>query len=290
MGDAAAMMVDALTYLLNWYVERQKRAYAEMLQRDSHGDLARLRYRKYHLQLELLSPLVSTAALLAVTGLVLNKAIRILILDTNRDISLQSDPNLNLMLLFSILNLFLDVFNVFFFAKANHVLGFETGVHDSADDSVPVQDRLQLKSAQRLLDYDPTGARHADQSDMEDVSTPQRKAEPFEIENAEHNHKRGEEDSNLNMCSAYTHVFADTLRSMAVIIASILADFVPTITPEEADAAAAVVVSVLIAFSLVPLAKGMLQTVEELRQVNALLIEGLIDSLDEDEDFDDEDG
>lgn len=77
---------------------------------------------------------------------------------------------------------------------------------------------------------------------------------------------------------------------MAVIIASILADFVPTITPEEADAAAAVVVSVLIAFSLVPLAKGMLQTVEELRQVNALLIEGLIDSLDEDEDFDDEDG
>lgn len=85
-------------------------------------------------------------------------------------------------------------------------------------------------------------------------------------------------------------MFADTLRSLAVIIASILASFVPTITPEEADASAAVIVSVLIAFSLVPLAHGMVQTVGELGQVNSLLAEGLLDSSeDEAVDFDEED-
>ena len=64
-----------------------------------------------------------------------------------------------------------------------------------------------------------------------------------------------------------------------MIIASILADVVPRITPEEADATAAVIVSVLIVFSLVPLLLGMIETVRELWEVNALLVEGVIDSL-----------
>lgn len=57
-------------------------------------------------------------------------------------------------------------------------------------------------------------------------------------------------------CSAYTHVLADTLRSLAVIVAALVAKFTP-VTPEESDATAAVVVSVLIMFSLLPLFKGM---------------------------------
>jgi hypothetical protein len=49
--------------------------------------------------------------------------------------------------------------------------------------------------------------------------------------------------------------------------------------------AAAVTVSVLIAFSLVPLVHGMIETIGEYQQVNALLTEGLVVSL-VDEDID----
>lgn len=273
LGDSAAMMVDAFTYLLNWYAERQKRTFAQILQGGCDNDMIVLRYRKYHLQLELLPPLVSVTTLVVVIGLVLRNAIRILILDANRDVSLQADPNVNLMLLCSMLNLLLDVLNVFCFAKAKHALGYDTGVHDDE----PVQEHLHLKSGQRLLDHDETGDRQ--KSSME----------PLEIEQEEeHDHK---EEANLNMCSAYTHVFADTLRSMAVIIASILADFVPAITPEEADASAAVVVTGLILLSLIPLVKGMIHTLGELQQVNSLLIDGLLEGTDmENIDFENQNG
>jgi Co/Zn/Cd efflux system component len=65
------------------------------------------------------------------------------------------------------------------------------------------------------------------------------------------------------------HVFADTLRSIAVIVAAVVAKLVDEVTPEEADAAAAVVVSVLILLSLIPLFHGMIQTSSELRAIRA---------------------
>ncbi len=69
---------------------------------------------------------------------------------------------------------------------------------------------------------------------------------------------------NIKKCSAYTHVFADTIRSIAVLTASILAKFVPSITAEEADASAAVAVSVIILFALFPLFDGLKTTAVEL--------------------------
>ena len=56
-----------------------------------------------------------------------------------------------------------------------------------------------------------------------------------------------------------------------MILASILAKASDTITPEEADASAAIVVSVLIIMSLVPLFKGMVKSIRSLRRVNALV-------------------
>ena len=73
--------------------------------------------------------------------------------------------------------------------------------------------------------------------------------------------------TNLNMCSAYTHVFADTLRSIAVIIAAIVAELVPSITPEVADSTAAIIVSILILLSLVPLGQGLINSCQELRTI-----------------------
>lgn len=81
------------------------------------------------------------------------------------------------------------------------------------------------------------------------------------------------EKVNLNMCSAYTHVFADTVRSLAVLIASLLGKYVDAITPEVADAIAAVVVSGIILTALIPLLTGMVRTACELisiRQEEAL--------------------
>jgi Co/Zn/Cd efflux system component len=64
-------------------------------------------------------------------------------------------------------------------------------------------------------------------------------------------------------------VFADTLRSIAVIIASALAELVEGVTPEEADATAAIVVSGLILLSLLPLFRGLALTFSELRAIRA---------------------
>ena len=65
------------------------------------------------------------------------------------------------------------------------------------------------------------------------------------------------------------HVFADTLRSIAVIIAVMFAKFVGGVTPEEADATAAIVVSGLILLSLLPLFHGLVRTFSELRAIRA---------------------
>ena len=67
------------------------------------------------------------------------------------------------------------------------------------------------------------------------------------------------------------HVFADTLRSLAVILASLLAEFTSSVTSEVADSAAAVVVSILIILSLVPLFSGMVQTYHSLKRVERQL-------------------
>ena len=126
-----------------------------------------------------------------------------------------------------------------------------------------------------------------DQNDDDD-------ARPSKDNNNDHSHSH-DEGSNLNMCSAYTHVFADTLRSIAVIFASTLAEFHPKITSEVADAGAAVVVSILIVLSLIPLFTGMVQTMQSLRRINILIEEQtLMESLtkggdDDDDDYDDYD-
>ena len=72
-----------------------------------------------------------------------------------------------------------------------------------------------------------------------------------------------------------------------MIIAAILAEVIPAITAEEADASAAVVVSVLIALSLIPLFQGMVHTFKSLKRVDELLeeeeMESIVDDASDDE-------
>jgi Co/Zn/Cd efflux system component len=62
------------------------------------------------------------------------------------------------------------------------------------------------------------------------------------------------------MCSAWTHVCADTLRSTTVLVVSFIATIFPTIDASEADAVAAVIVSFVIIGSLFPLLQGLVLT------------------------------
>lgn len=69
---------------------------------------------------------------------------------------------------------------------------------------------------------------------------------------------------NLNMCSAYTHVMADTMRSIAVLIAAATSFFLD-LSPALADATAAIIVSIIIAVSLGPLIVGLMKTFHEIQ-------------------------
>jgi Co/Zn/Cd efflux system component len=233
MGDSAAMIVDALTYLFNLLAERKKNRFRQ----DPHSSpysltcidperaqrLQQIKFRKETLQLELITPLISVSTLLVVTGFIIHKAMHVLILDLDRDVSEQSDPNVHLMLLFSLLNLILDFVNVSCFAKANHALGYATkdagGIEGSGEASNRHRNRRGPKrpSEQRsLLHYDEQedafqngvaeAITHYPQTNGNDVTDKKATLVPLEIEelSKQEDDDDGGHYSNLNMCSAYT--------------------------------------------------------------------------------------
>ncbi|OEU22448.1 hypothetical protein FRACYDRAFT_179287 [Fragilariopsis cylindrus CCMP1102] len=299
-GDSIAMMVDALTYLFNLCAERQKEFYAIQLQEQQQQQEKRnkqqyesesefesesdpsssssptkpysssslninnimvLKHRKYTYQLELIPPLLSVTALLVVTVIVLKESIHILILDSTRDVSLQADPNINIMMIFSFLNLLLDVVNVGCFASAKHAMGYKTNT-----------DIININMCTNTNGNDNgNGNDNSNGNGNGNVKSFGTRPEDNDNDNDNGDDDNDNDTSNLNMCSAYTHVFADTLRSFAVIFAALLAKFTDIVTSEIADACAAVVVSILIVLSLIPLVGGMIRTFNALIDVDRLL-------------------
>mmetsp|Transcript_25287 Transcript_25287/g.38936 ORF Transcript_25287/g.38936 Transcript_25287/m.38936 type:complete len:353 (-) Transcript_25287:39-1097(-) len=278
MGDSAAMFVDALTYLFNWIAERRKNKFDETWEQEHQSDdevdiekqkLERERAkRKMVLKMELIPPLISVTTLVGVTIMVSKQAIRVIILDVHRDESEQANPNVNLMLIFSSMNLGLDILNVFCFAKANHALGYETSHEHSKEGGrkneyeglVTSDDEDSYDDGYEEPEHDLDAVYGENSTDDEELTG---------IVNVQNNIILDNEGPNLNMCSAYTHVFADTLRSIAVIIAAVIAEVVDEVTSEEADATAAVVVSALILVSLIPLVQGLVKTFGELKAMRA---------------------
>eukprot|EP00984_Skeletonema_dohrnii_P018399 scaffold8581_cov103-Skeletonema_dohrnii-CCMP3373.AAC.8 len=271
LGDSAAMAVDALTYGFNLYAEREKTQDVvedqnngdeiadniELSSSDkrnttthdeSEGETERDRLeqqflkRRRHLHLELVPPLMSVSILIIVTIFVLRNSIKTLILDTQRNESEQTQPNLKIMMAFSTANLFLDLFNVTCFATAKHLMGYNTTEQSNTEQHYG-----------EVIDDEVYSGLNAD--DNESGIDPEETEEDKRV--------------NLNMCSAYTHVFADTLRSIAVIVASVIAEVTKIVTPEVADAAAAVIVSAIILLSLIPLFSGLIRTWRELRSIAA---------------------
>ena len=182
LADAVAMLVDSLTYLFNWCAERQKATYVAVLLPPQEGDgdgeaRARLLLRKRTLQLDIVTPLVSVTTLLVVTALTLRDSVGVLV-DAQRDSSDHAEPNVNVMIAFCVLNVFLDSLNMCCFARAQHAFGYSTAV-----------DRVAAPAM--ADDGHGEGGRSEEGTSMT----------PF-LERPTSG--GGESPANLNMCSAYT--------------------------------------------------------------------------------------
>jgi len=205
------MMVDVVTYLFNFLAERHKHG---------HPGMSARQLRLHRLYLELIPPLISVTTLITVTVMALSEAFKTLV---NKDDTPEGQPDLGIMLLFSALNLLLDILNVHCFARVDQAVGLPSSL-TPAHEATPLLSR-QNSDAESEESTGATGV------------------------------------LNLNMCSAWTHVCADTLRSVAVLIAAGISYFFPEfLTSAEADSDAAIVVSVIILVSLVPLIQGLFKT------------------------------
>lgn len=239
LGDSAAMMVDSLTYLFNYIAERRKRTFASELVDIRKRQRSK---RKLILQLEIIPPIISVTVLVAVTIVVTGNAVEVLTTPERAE----TMPDLALMMLFSVFNLVLDVINVVCFSKSNENIGLRpTQNHGGAEHVVS-------NGYDRVIEQD---KEHHDKKNVNNNNI---------VDDEE-----DDDNPNLNMCSAFTHVFADTLRSLAVILAAAIGLSVSSVEPDKADAVAAIVVSLLIALSLLPLIQGLCKSVAELRAILA---------------------
>lgn len=232
-GDSAAMMVDSMTYLFNWIAEHRKNHFDwDGVTGDTAIDSVRaqkIRERAYRkMVLQMeIAPPLLSVSTLLAVTVVVTYRAVLVLL---RGPAASRHPNIHLMMGFSLFNLGLDCLNVFCFARAKHLTGYATTSPDDDDDNNNDEERS---------DYHQNDNSNGDE--------------------AEH--------PNLNMCSAYTHVLADTLRSFAVIFAALTAELAPGVTPEQADATAAIVVSGLIVLSLAPLFKGLVRSIQEWQDI-----------------------
>lgn len=212
-------MVDVVTYLFNFVAERHKHGTPGMSARQ-------LRLRR--LYLELIPPLISVSTLIAVTVMALQEAFKTLV---NKNDTPEGQPDLQIMLLFSGLNLLLDILNVHCFARVDQAVGLPSSLAPAQ-----LSTRAAANETSPLLERQESDAESEDSTGATGIL-------------------------NLNMCSAWTHVCADTLRSVAVLIAAgVSAIFPQFLTSAEADSDAAIVVSIIILASLLPLIQGLFLT------------------------------
>lgn len=219
MADCAAMYVDVLSYFVNFLAERLKHGHSRMSPRQ---------LRLHRLYLELTPPLLSVITLMAVTVMTLEKSIETLIQEASSS-SLQNNaldkndngkadaPDLRIMMVFSGLNLILDLVNVGYFVQADQAIGIglpnqrgEEHVHVVYEhcshkhhhhhDGTPAADKQQQQHATTVIATeetplialleDNTITDYDDSSDSEECESSAEGASSI--------------GRNLNMCSAWT--------------------------------------------------------------------------------------
>lgn len=267
MADCAAMFIDVITYLFNFLAERLKHS-------KRGGSTKQVRLRR--LYLELVPPSISVTSLLLVIFTTLREAFTtILIVDESQQ---SETPDLTIMVIFSALNLLLDVMNVGCFARVDQMGGFFVPKLDIKDDQDDDDNDDLLTEITPLVGQ--SISRHMDSESDERSSNSGSKG-----------------GFNLNMCSAWSkyplsfmcvqyicvclpikhelihphflsvdqylptaHVAADTLRSTSVLLSAGLASLCPNLlSPASADSYGAILVSIIILISLIPLLQGIVR-------------------------------
>lgn len=281
------MMVDVVTYLFNFLAERLKQNDVAADVKNAPGyqpvngvnvSLPR-EWRLRRLVLELVPPGISVATLVVVTVAATRKAWIIL----QEDSYIRQQPNLTMMLVFSILNLFLDVLNVSCFARVDQAVGLPGQGAQSHADNEPASKADRTRTiANRPGDSSEDTTSFITEStplvqSQNDVSKDNKLRTNSDKRGTDDDTASEEEDDssldatgtmNLNMCSAWTHVCADTYRSIAVLMASGVAFLFPTVcTPLQADSGGAIVVSIIILISLVPLIQALYLTACKIRDI-----------------------
>lgn len=279
VADSSAMMIDSLTYLFNSYAERIKNKSLnesddETLSEDDR-EQRRLGRTRQRLWLEILPPLCSVLTLIALTICVIVDAVGTLMEPYNvglddGTVSTDNDPNIGMMFFFSALNLGLDILNVSCFARAKHAFGFAVIDKDRHRYMLAYDGSLHNSFADGLKgecsEVDLSGLAN----DEENITASYRSISEENIKSSQSNLNEQRPNDlrpeiNLNMCSAYTHVFADTLRSIAVLLAAGLSYTFSVGAPTFVDAIASLAVSVIILCSLGPLLRGIFHAWGQLR-------------------------
>jgi Co/Zn/Cd efflux system component len=233
MTDCSAMMVDVVTYMFNYLAEQYKHSAARSTTKEA--------YHLHCLYLELIPPLISVITLMIVTIIALRLSLETLFFEPTNDVDDETEePNVSIMVYFSAMNLLLDVLNVSCFARVdfhNHA----SSPPGTGNGAVALTDSLHHHETTYLLNS-ADGIVNQDEDD--------------------------ENDYNWNMCSAWTHICADTLRSVAVLVAAGLSEYGRHISAAQADSGATLLVSVIVLVSLVPLIQGLYQTAHQIYAIH----------------------
>jgi len=234
------MYVDVVTYLFNYLAERLKHGHSGMSSRE---------LRLHRLYMELIPPFISVTTLVGVTIVALQQAVRTLVQPPPSGSNTQ--PDIQIMLLFSGLNMILDLLNVSCFARVDQAVGIPGGYHQHNNDNK--KEESVATEVTPLITSDDGDTTHADDDNDDFDSLASSEATGI---------------LNLNMCSAWTHICADTLRSVAVLIAAGLAYVFPAlVSPMQADSYGAIIVSGIILVSLAPLVKGLYGTARKIQAI-----------------------
>lgn len=294
MADAQAMAVDAFTYLFNLMAERQKRKlFDNEDSTDQKSEKTKNRQlldnKIYMIYLELIPPSISVVVLVAVSVQAFCDAMDKLF---NKEFVPKSEQsNVLLMFAFSGTNLLIDILNMLYFSKLknftkslSNLFGFNGENQDRAHNGVTEssdfdKNKKKIKFAVnhdeniRLLDPEKSSNTYDDELKVKSLTMNRLSGDEESMQNSEYNNETCETTSsndsknllNLNMCSAYTHVMADTLRSITVLLTSSMALCFQQINGDTADAIGAITVSFIIAISLGPLLVGIASTWSDLR-------------------------
>ena len=198
LADCAAMAVDALTYLFNYAAERLKHQNESKHPTDMDNTSPAILHRRKRLRrlyLELFPPLISVSTLAVVTALSLKEAISNIAGDDDDE---NDEPDVNIMLLFSALNLVLDAINVSCFASADQAVGLVSfqstssqDDHDNEENGRLPNELSSLLKARRNGQYE--------ESSMYDSTAAETNMLDDDASSTD-----SADSLNLNMCSAWT--------------------------------------------------------------------------------------